>query len=189
MDATLQYEKSFISQKFYIFVLPLFSKKGLLNSLILFILRHKGPSHGYALSQCLEEKFGWKTSQTSIYNTLKDMESNNLVSCEEQIKNGRNQKIYSISDTGLQFMRKTKNQQKHEFKKTISKLLVLTQQYGENEFDVESNMLEDLMLKLRQINDHSLTLMSNAPIETQEILLGTINSLEELANQNDIKLS
>ena len=167
----------------------MFSKKNLLNSLILFILRHKGPSHGYALTQHLEENFGWKTSKTSIYNTLKDMENNDLVSFEEQVKKGRNQKIYSISKAGLLFMKETRCIQEQKFKRTISKLLVLAQQYGENEFEVETDELENLMSRLRQINDHSLTLMSKAPIETQKILLSTIHSLEKLAEQNEIKLN
>ncbi len=179
----------FIPHYFHIIMHPIFSKKGLLNSLILFILRHKGPSNGYALTLFLEEKFGWKASQTSIYKTLRGMEDNNMVSCEELVKNGRNQKIYSISDAGLQFMKETRAFKEQEFKKTISKLLVLMPQYGENELEVEPNLLENLMLNLRQINDHSLTLMSKAPIETQNILSDAIHSLEKLAKQNDIKLS
>ena len=56
------YETSFISS-----VKSLIPAHKVLDSLLLMQIVHKGPSHGYALGADIEEKFGWKPSQTAIY--------------------------------------------------------------------------------------------------------------------------
>ena len=165
-------------------------QKNLLHTLLLFLLRHKGPSHGYALATCLEEQFEWKTSQTSIYNVLKDLESKAYVSVEEQINNGRIQKTYSISEAGVTFLTQTKHAHAKEFKKIISKLLELIYRYGDNDVSLieesEFDLVDKLMPKLKQISDISLNLMGSVPDETLDILLAAITSLESLAEKTGI---
>ncbi len=165
-----------------------FSQKKFLNSLLLYILNKQGPSHGYALTQFLEEQFNWKTSQTNIYNVLKHLESNKFVTSEEQIKNGRIQKNYSISKPGVEFLAQTKHVRMEEIRKNVSKLLVLLYHYGENELSPQEQMVEQLITNMKQINEFSLSLMEHAPTETQEILTTTIRSLESLAAQKNITI-
>lgn len=171
---------------------PIVFQKNLLNTLILFLLHHKGPMHGYAIAQCLEEKFDWKTSQTTIYNILKILESDDLLTVEEQTKNGRIQKIYAISDAGLAHLKKTKHAQARQFKKMVSKLLVLMYRYKENEIsseeEVANDILDDLMPKLKDIYDCSMSLMETAPKETLHILKRTLEQLQSLATEKDTRI-
>ncbi|NPE07945.1 MAG: PadR family transcriptional regulator [Asgard group archaeon] len=85
----LLYNRNVISAMF-----PIFSPTKILDSLILMQILREGPLHGYALSNCIEEKFGWKPSQTAIYNSLKSMENENLVTSEEIFNNKTGTKVF-----------------------------------------------------------------------------------------------
>ena len=67
----------------------------MLHHMILFHLANEGPMHGYGLAAKIEERGGWKPSQTSIYNALKTLKNNGLVLAEEKIENGRAQIVYT----------------------------------------------------------------------------------------------
>ncbi|TFG09670.1 PadR family transcriptional regulator, partial [Candidatus Heimdallarchaeota archaeon] len=79
---------------------PLLPPTKVLDSLLLMQIVHEGSSHGYAIGVAIEDRFGWKPSHTAIYNSLKSLEEEGLVTSKEKIENGRVQKIYSATKEG-----------------------------------------------------------------------------------------
>ncbi|WP_298522036.1 PadR family transcriptional regulator [uncultured Methanobrevibacter sp.] len=81
---------------------------GMSRFLILWILRYKGPIHGYAILKELDaffeiliEEGSLKTSNPSnIYPILNKMEELNLIISEFKIKNNKKLKYFKITDDG-----------------------------------------------------------------------------------------
>ena len=81
---------------------------GMARFLILWILRYKGPIHGYAILKELDaffeiliEEGSLKTSNPSnIYPILNKMEELNLIISEFKIKNNKKLKYFKITDDG-----------------------------------------------------------------------------------------
>ena len=99
----------------------IFSPTKMLDHLILMQLIKEGPLHGYALAAAFEEHFGWKPSQTAVYNALKSMESENLVTAEERIEKGRAQKIYAVTEKGQKHYEETLEIMRKQMMKNFSR--------------------------------------------------------------------
>jgi DNA-binding PadR family transcriptional regulator len=152
----------------------------------------EGPLHGYGLSNCIEEKFGWKPSQTAIYNSLKAMESENLVTSEERIEKGRVQKIYSITKQGRKSFEETHQLMRKQMMKNFSQFFSFVQVLGEltTQEDTEAfqKKIQTILEHLKDISRLTLLLLREAPEETQKIVEDTLASLKEIAAKHDVQI-
>ncbi len=173
-------------------MIPIFSPTKALDSLILMQIVMKGPLHGYALASSIEEKFGWKPSQTAVYNSLKSMESNDMVTFEERIESGRAQKIYSITQKGRQFFEETQQQMKKHMTKNFSQFFSFMQMVGDIEKSEESEAfqqrIQTTLEKLKSISCMTLLLLREASKETQAIIENTLSSLNKIAAKFNIQI-
>lgn len=171
---------------------PIFSPTKILDSLILMQIVREGPLHGYALSNCIEEKFGWKPSQTAIYNSLKSMENENLVTSEERIEKGRVQKIYSITKQGRKSFEETHRIMRKQMMKNFSQFFSYVQMLGDIENREESEAfqkrVQTILENMKNISRLTLFLLREAPKETEKIIENTLTSLKEIASKYDIQL-
>jgi DNA-binding PadR family transcriptional regulator len=152
----------------------------------------EGPLHGYAITSCMEEKFGWKPSQTAVYNSLKSMENQNLVTVEERIEKGRVQKIYSITKQGQQFFNETQQIRKERMREYFTHIFSIAQMVSEIENLKES---EAFQLKIHSILDNMekishllLPLVREAPNETHSIIEKTYTSLKNIALKYNVQI-
>jgi len=170
----------------------IFSPTKILNSLILISIVSKGPLHGYALTTFIEERMGWKPSQTAVYNSLKSMEQENLVTSEEKIENGRVQKIYSITPKGQQVFDETHKQMKENMMKSFSKFLSFAQMVSEIEDSDESEIMHQSIQSIREnmigISQLIVSLLREAPKEVLGVLEDTQTSLRKIAEKCNIKI-
>ncbi|MBD3193279.1 MAG: hypothetical protein GF308_21775 [Candidatus Heimdallarchaeota archaeon] len=170
-----------------------FSPTKILDSLILTQIVKEGPLHGYALATLFEEKFDWSPSQTAIYNSLKSMENDDLVSVEERIEKGRVQKVYSITKKGKQVFEETHKKMKRSMRKSFSQFLSFVQMIGEIENREESETLkqtlQSILKNMTKISDLVFLVVREAPKETQIIIENAFISLEKLANKYNIQTS
>jgi len=170
---------------------PIFSPTKILDSLILMQIVRDGPLHGYALASLIEEKFGWKPSQTAVYNSLKSMESENKVTSEERIEKGRAQKIYSITEQGRQVFEATQRRMKEHMMKNFSQFFSFVQMVGDIENLEESEAfqkrVQSILENMREISRITLLLLKEAPEETQTIIEDTLASLNKIAAKFDIQ--
>lgn len=175
------------------FMSQFFSPTKILDSLILTQIVKEGPLHGYALATLFEEKFDWSPSQTAIYNSLKSMENENLVSVEERIEKGRVQKVYSITKKGKQVFEETRQRMKRSMRKSFTQFLSFVQMIGEMENREESEALQQtlqsILKNLTNISDLVFLVVREAPKETQTIIENAFASLEKLANKYNIQTS
>lgn len=82
--------------------------KGMSRFLILWILKYKGPIHGYAILKeldaffeiLIEEGSLKKSNPSNIYPILNRMEELNLIGSEFKIKNNKKLKYFKITDDG-----------------------------------------------------------------------------------------
>jgi len=165
----------------------LFSPKKIIESLVLSLLIKEGPLHGYALTIAIEEKFGWKPSQTAIYNTLKSLGRQQAVTFEERVEKGRAQKIYSITEKGHNQMVNAKKEMVSVMGKRLSQMMSIMQDFSEME---DTNVSHDIQ-KCKEMSGKNMDLipfyvfklMHVAPEETRKILEATLVSLKDLAVQ------
>ncbi len=169
---------------------PIFSPTKMLDSLILMQIVIEGPLHGYALAASIEENFGWKPSQTAIYNSLKSMENEELISSEERVESGRAQRIYSITKEGRKIFNERRKTMSKHMHKHMSQLFSYMQKVGEIENIEESELLQKrahaTLEILRNISQVTLLLHRVAPKETLEIIENTIEDLKKLAKKHEI---
>jgi len=172
---------------------PIFSPTKILDSLILMQILVEGPLHGYGLSNCIEEKFGWKPSQTAIYNSLKSMENENLVTSQERIEKGRVQKIYSITKEGRESFEETHRLMRKQMMKNFSQFFSFVQMLGEfstrEESEAFQKKIQTILESLKDISRLTLLLLREAPEETQEIVKRTLTSLKEIASKHNVQLN
>ena len=170
---------------------PIFSPTKMLDSLILMQIAIEGPMHGYALAALIEEDFGWKPSQTAVYNSLKSMESEELVKSEEKIESGRAQRVYSITKKGREIFKENRKRMRDHMMKNMTQFYSFMQKVGEVVTLEESELLQKrihtIMGNLRKISHLTLMLQREAPKETQEIIEKTLLSLEKIAKKFDIE--
>ncbi len=170
---------------------PIFSPTKMLDSLILMQIVIEGPQHGYALALSIEEDFGWKPSQTAVYNSLKSMESEELVMVEEKIESGRVQRIYSVTKKGREVFRETGRRMREHMIRNMSHFYSFMQKVGSIENLEESEALQRkihaMFGNLRRISHLTLMLQREAPKETQEVIENTLTSLEKIAKKFDIE--
>ena len=171
---------------------PIIPPTKILDSLLLMHISHKGPSHGYALAIALEERFGWKPSQTAIYNSLKAMESEGLVSSDERIESGRVQKIYSITRKGKKQVEETHQLMKRHMMKDFKRFFSFMQLVGELEISEESKefqeRMHDFLDNMRDISFLALYLMRRAPDETEKAIERFTQSLNKIAESKNIEI-
>jgi len=171
---------------------PIFSPTKILDSLILMQIVREGPLHGYALSNCIEETFGWKPSQTAIYNSLKSMENENLVTSEERIEKGRVQKIYSITKEGRKTFEETHQKLRKQMMKNFSQFFSYVQVLGDIENLEESEAfqkrIQTTLENMKDISRLTLFLLREASEETEKIIENTLTSLKKIAAKYDIQL-
>ncbi len=172
-------------------MIPIFSLTKILDSLVLMQIVLEGSMHGYALTSSIEEKFGWKPSQTAVYNTLRSLENENMVSVEERIEKGRAQKVYSITERGRQSFEETRKEMKKHVMKNFSQFLSFAQLVSEIENLEESEIFQkriyDISENLRSIYLLIFLLTKEAPVEAQIFIEDTLTSLKNLAEKLDIK--
>ncbi|MHA1155170.1 MAG: PadR family transcriptional regulator [Candidatus Heimdallarchaeota archaeon] len=172
-------------------MIPTFSPTKILDSLILMQIVLEGPMHGYALTSSIEEKYGWKPSQTAVYNSLRSLESEKMVSIEERIEKGRAQKVYSITKRGRQSFEETRKVMKKHMMKNFSQFLSFAQMVGDIENLEESEIFQKRLCaiseNMRRIQLLIMMLAKEAPTETETLIENTLTSLKNLAKEFDIK--
>lgn len=170
---------------------PIFSPTKILDSLILMQIVSEGPLHGYALTSTIEEKFGWKPSQTAVYNSLKSMENEKMVVAEERIEKGRAQKIYSITDQGQQFFDETQHMIKEHMMENFSQFFSFVQMVGEIENLEESKTIQQsiqsIFENMKKISHLTMLLVKDAPKEIQAIIKDTYTSLKNIAEKFNVQ--
>ena len=168
----------------------IFPPTKILDSLIMMCIIRKGSLHGYALTALIEEKMGWKPSQTAVYNSLKSMEQEKLVTSEEKIEKGRVQKIYSITSKGQQVFEETHKQMRERMSKNFSQFLSFAQMVSEIEDSEDSEIMQSIQ-SVRESMESILQLLSSlfreAPQETQMVLEDTLVSLRKIAKKYNIQ--
>ena len=168
-----------------------FSPLKFLHSLLLFHINRVGSIHGYALAASLEQNFGWKPSQTAIYNTLKGLETEKAVSVEEKIEKGRVQKIYSITDYGKELLEDNKDKIQSQMMKKLSQLVIFMENFSDlGEFqDLESvqSSFKKLMRDVIQISHSILSLYKVTPEETSKFVKTTLSTLNQMATDNNVE--
>jgi len=173
-------------------MLPQFSPTKMLDHLILVILVRRGPIHGYAITAIMEEKSGWKPSQTAVYNALKSMESETLVTVEERIEKGRAQKIYAVTKKGQKYYEETTQIMRKQMTKNLSQFFSLAQMVGEMSNEEESETYRDSIQSIitnMQILVQLLPLIiREAPKETKAVIESTLQSLRKIAAEHNIEL-
>jgi len=167
-----------------------FSPTQIIQSIILSRIK-LGPLHGYALASVIEEKFGWKPSQTTIYNTLKTLESQNAVTVEERIESGRAQKIYSITDEGKILLSQTKKTLVSSMGNRLSQFLTIMQDFTDVDCSEKSSPKKSQQYK--EIFDDEIPLLTFkllhvAPEETHKILADVFVSLKRLADKYKVTI-
>ncbi len=171
---------------------PILPPTKILDSLILMEIVRKGPSHGYALANEIEEQFGWTPSQTAIYNSLKSMESSGWVSSEERIESGRVQKIYSITKEGEEHFEETHQIMKKQMMKNFRRFFSFMQMVGDIESSEESkafqNRIHNALEKMKNISYLTLALLKEAPKETETAIEEYLTTLIKIAEKNSIEL-
>lgn len=82
-------------------------KTGFISSLILIVLENN-PSYGYKIGKEIEKRsLGlWNPPSSTMYTVLKDMTKKQLITLkEQQVEDGRNQKIYEITQKGKETLK------------------------------------------------------------------------------------
>jgi len=76
-------------------------KTGFYTSLILIVLE-KNPSYGYKIGKEIEKRsLGiWDPPSSTMYTVLKDMTNIGLITYTEEVVDGRNRKVYQITQKG-----------------------------------------------------------------------------------------
>jgi DNA-binding PadR family transcriptional regulator len=170
---------------------PVFSFIKVLDSLILLHIVKEGPLHGYALVSTIEENTGWKPSQTAVYNALKSMEEDGLVSSEERIEKGRVQKIYSITEQGQQVFNESKELMKKHLMKNLSQFYSFAQMVGNVESRDESKALQQriqsVFENMKRLSNLTIKLLREDPKRTLEFTEKTLDSLKKVAEEYGIK--
>ena len=158
----------------------------MLHHMILFHLANLGPLHGYGLAQEIEDKLGWKPSQTAIYNALKALEKENFVIFEEKIENGRAQKIYTLTESGRVHYLEHKKKMQQLPLHNITQMMKLLE--GITEEGLKKD-ITDVFKELRKMPPRIFTVLKVAPKKTLEILNSAMKEIEKLAKDNNIDLS
>jgi len=87
--------------------------QGAPRGLLFLYIMHKiaiKPAHGYELLQDIESKTNgaWRPGAGSIYPMLKKMVAKGYIEIESMEKGGTEQRVYSITPTGINFLHNTK---------------------------------------------------------------------------------
>ena len=168
-----------------------FSPSKFLHSLILFHINRVGAIHGYALAASLEQNFGWKPSQTTVYSTLKGLETDKAVSVEEKIENGRVQKIYSITNYGKEILEDNNEKIQSHMMKKLSQLVIFMENFSDlgefHDFESVQTSFKKLMKDVIQISHSILSLYKVIPEETTKFVKNSLSILNQMANENDVE--
>lgn len=170
----------------------IFPPKKVLDSLILMQIVSEGPLHGYALTALIDEKMGWKPSQTAVYNSLKSMEQDKLVTSEEKIENGRLQKIYSITTKGQQIFDETHKKMRENMTKNFSQFISFAQMVSEIEDSEKSEAIHNSIQAIREsmygVPQLITSLLRESPEEVQKVIDDLVLSLKKIAEKHNIEI-
>ena len=163
-----------------------------LDSLLLMQIVHDGPSHGYALGVAIEEKFGWKPSQTAIYNSLRSLEAEGFVTFEEKIESGRAQKIYKVTRKGKDAFEEThqnmkKNMMKN-FRRTISLMQMIENIESSDESKAYQLRIHNALENMKLAGDLTLVLLREVPEETVKVMAEYLSALKKIAEKYEIEI-
>ncbi len=172
--------------------MSLFSPTRIIHSIILSRIVVHGPLHGYAIAAAIEEQFGWKPSQTTIYKALKKLESEKAVTAKERIEKGRAQKVYSITEAGLASFLEAKKKMMGHLGEKMSQLLSLMQNFSETDGDQDieaCNQSHGLVEEdMNLIPQYVFKLLRVAPEETQQILSDATTAFKHLAEKYNVDI-
>lgn len=92
-------------------------KNGLTRLFIFWIIKNRGPIHGYGIMKELDiffefpikNKWQTKSSSSKIYPILKSMEEKNLIKGEWQTQNNKQVKFYRITEKGEKILNHVKS--------------------------------------------------------------------------------
>ena len=170
----------------------IFPPTKIIDSLILMSIVKEGGLHGYAITALIEDKMGWKPSQTAVYNSLKSMEQDGLVASEEKIEKGRLQKIYSITPKGKEEFDETHKKMRENMMKNFSRFLSFAQMVSEIEDQKESEAMQQRLQSIREnMIDMSylvVSLITDAPEEVHNVIESTAVSLKKIAEKYNITI-
>jgi len=79
--------------------------RGSIEVLVLSVLAD-GPLHGYAIQQQLKRTLGQTLPVGSLYPLLHRLEADGLIAAEHTTHRGRARKVYRLTDTGQQHLRR-----------------------------------------------------------------------------------
>ncbi len=123
-------------------------KKGFISHLILLVLNNK-PFHGYKIIQEIDNRtLGmWNPSTSTIYHILELLEKKELIECIEKQSEGRQKKVYAITEKGRSALKLLINIYKNmqeTMKRMILSSISLTEEIDEKK--VEYFLPHDLHL-------------------------------------------
>lgn len=173
-------------------MIPFFSPTKILDNIILMHLATEGPLHGYALTSSIEEKLGWKPSQTAVYNSLKSMESENWVTVEENVEKGRVQRIYSITEQGFEIFNETKQIMRNHMVTNLSQFFSFVQMVSDITNKEESEALQQnlqvIIESMQGVSRLVFLLVREAPEEAKEVIENAFASLKKIAKKYNIQM-
>lgn len=162
------------------------SNSNLLEMMILYQIDKEGAMHGYALANSIESKFGWKPSQTAIYNVLKSLEEQNLVTVDVSVENGRARKEYSITSIGESDLQKKRDRIEIKvIKRFIHMMLVFQESDIDTEHpesDLRKQLRKQIMKDMFLVNQLSLHLMHEDPEKISNLVDDTLHQLKKIAS-------
>jgi len=135
-------------------------KKGFISHLILLILNNK-PFHGYKIIQEIDDRtLGmWNPSTSTIYHILELLENKELIECIQEQSEGRQKKVYAITEKGRSALKLLINIYKNmqeTMKRMILSSISLTEEIDEKK--VECFLPHDL---------HLLNIKEPGPLDDQ----------------------
>ncbi len=161
-----------------------------LDEMIVFLIKQNGIIHGYGITQIFEEKFHWSPSQTAIYNVLKILTEKKVIQFQEKIEKGRVQKLYSLTDFGLQEFDKNKEIFMAKMMNRLVNIQKLIQNFtvmGSMKNPEENQKFISLFLRdMHKFSCISFPLLKVAPNEVHQIIKTALASLQELATKHGI---
>ncbi len=90
------------------------ARKGIVELLVLELLRQQGPLHGYGIVRCLDDLGDLVAGASTVYPVLKRLESDGLVSWHwDPEAPGNPRKVYAITAGGATFLDRAREEWEH----------------------------------------------------------------------------
>ncbi|TXT58174.1 MAG: hypothetical protein BAJALOKI1v1_1730008 [Promethearchaeota archaeon] len=164
-------------------------KKGFVSHLILLVLNNN-PSHGYKIIQQIETRtLGmWNPSTSTIYHVLESLEEKDLIECIQEQSEGRQKKVYAITEKGKNALKMLINIYKNmqeSMKRMILSSIRITEEIDEKK--VECFLPHDLhLLNMKEIGSVDKQLKS---LKIKRILISQrLKQLKRAIKMIDIEI-